>query len=115
MSTPAKLIALQLWIDRDALARGVEDLHGGNVESFRQMIADEAGLVLNLDEDGNVCGASFEHDNMTAALDDFCSDFAPYVRAGSFIELELEDDGTRARWAFDGRECVGTETPAPRS
>jgi hypothetical protein len=49
MSTPAKLIGLQLWIDHDALAR--------------------------------------------------------------FIELELEDDGTRARWEFDGTECHATETP----
>jgi hypothetical protein len=111
MSTPAKLIGLQLWIERDALARGVDDLHGGDVEGFIRMLADEAGLGLLRDDAGNVCGASFEHDNMTAALDDFCTDFAPYVRAGSFIELELEDDGTRCRWEFDGAECVGTETP----
>ena len=110
---PARLVGLKLWIDRAALARGVEDLHGGDVAGFCRMLADEAGLALQLDDDGNVCGASFEHDSMTAALDDFCTDFAPYIRAGSFIELELEDDGTRCRWEFDGSECVGTETPAP--
>ena len=113
MSTPANLIGLKLWIDRDALARGVDDLHGGDVDGFCRMLADEAGLVLQRDDQGTVTGASFEHENMTAALDDFCTDFAPYVRAGSFIELELEDDGTRCRWEFDGAECHGTETPAP--
>jgi hypothetical protein len=110
MSTPARLIELKLWMSRDALARGVDDLHGGDVAGFRQMLADETGLVLVLDDDGNVTGATFEHDDMTAALDDFCADFAPYVRAGSFIELELEDDGTHCRWEFDGSECSATTT-----
>jgi hypothetical protein len=111
MSTPATLIGLQIKIDRDALARGVEDLHGGDIAGFIRMLADETGLVLRLDDAGNVTGATFEHENMTAALDDFCEDFAPYIRAGSFIELELEDDGVRCRWEFDGSECKATETP----
>jgi hypothetical protein len=111
MSTPAKLIGLQLWIDRDALARGVADLHGGDVGEFCRVLAEDTGLLVQRDADGSVCGATFEGDNMTAALDDFCEEFAPYIRAGSFIELELEDDGTRARWEFDGTECHATETP----
>ena len=59
------------------------------------------------DDAGNIVAITFEAEKL-GDEDRFFDAIAPFVRAGSYIEM-LGEDGTRWRWVFDGRTCTEEE------
>jgi hypothetical protein len=55
------------------------------------------------DENGNICGINFDGEKYG---DDgiLFNAIAPYVEAGSYIEM-VGEDGAKWRWIFDGETC----------
>lgn len=71
-------------------------------ESFEAAM-EEWRWPISYDRAGNVTKIKFSGEN---AGDDFhlFKALAPFVKAGSFIEI-LGEDGDRWRWVFDGKTC----------
>lgn len=61
---------------------------------------DELGWDAEMDEDYNITDIQFSAEKLGDEAEFFAL-LAPYVEAGSFIEMRGED-GERWRWTFDG-------------
>jgi hypothetical protein len=115
----------EFFIPADKVASAVEaiqDLHGhetikdGSGRHFSWVDADfythdNPGLILQawrweseFDDDMNLVGLQFEGQNLG---DDniLFEAIAPFVKAGSYIEMNGED-GEKWRWIFDGKTMV---------
>lgn len=58
---------------------------------------------LKFDDDGNITGISFYGEKLGDELEVF-QKIAPYVRSGSFIEMEGQDNELW-RWVFQNGKC----------
>jgi len=58
---------------------------------------------IELDSEGNVIEIQFEGESL-GDEDALFGAFAPFVKAGSYIDM-VGEDGERWRWAFDGTKC----------
>lgn len=67
-------------------------------------LMDECRWDLDENDDGDVIGIAFSGEKAGDDLKLFNA-LAPYVEAGSFIEMQGED-GALWRWVFDGKTCV---------
>lgn len=62
------------------------------------------GYEPQLDDDtGDITDVAFQHEKLGDELELFKA-IAPFVEAGSFLEMSGEDGG-RWRWVFDGKTC----------
>jgi hypothetical protein len=59
---------------------------------------------VSLSKDGDAIGICFQGEKL-GDDDVLFGAIAPFVRAGSYIEMHGED-GAIWRWVFDGKECV---------
>jgi hypothetical protein len=62
------------------------------------------GWYLWANGDGNYCRISFEWEKLGDERMLFDA-LAPYVEAGSYIEM-VGEDGDHWRWVFDGQQCI---------
>ena len=61
------------------------------------------GYIAELDDDGNIIDLEFHGDKLAYDEDQMFQAVAPYVKSGSYIEMDGED-GSRWRWKFqDGK------------
>jgi hypothetical protein len=67
-------------------------------------LMDEWRWEVELDDDGNVCNISFNGQKLGDDMILFKA-IAPFVAAGSYIEMQGEDD-CLWRWVFDGKTCT---------
>lgn len=61
------------------------------------------GWSGEFDDDGNIVDISFDSEKLGDEIVMWVT-IAPFVEAGSFIEMSGED-GNLWRWVFDGKEC----------
>ena len=73
-----------------------------NTEAVENIL-EETAWETKRDHEGNIIGITFWGHNL---LNDFQTfkKIAPFVKNGSYIEMEGEDD-TRWRWVFENRDC----------
>ena len=58
-----------------------------------------------IDDAGDIYGTMFNGEKYTGSEITFLNAIAPYVREGSYIEMQGEE-GERWKWYFDGKECT---------
>ena len=58
-----------------------------------------------IDDAGDIYGIIFNGEKYTGDELTFLNAIAPYVRAGSYIEMQGEE-GERWKWFFNGKECI---------
>ena len=61
-----------------------------------------------IDDAGDIYGIIFNGEKYTGDELTFLNAIAPYVRAGSYIEMQGEE-GERWKWFFDGKTCIEYE------
>jgi hypothetical protein len=82
-----------LWCDPDAIEQAT-NLEGLLTALRWRPTCDKEGNIINVEYEGGKLGEDEE----------IWGVFAPFIRSGSFIEMEGED-GECWRWVFDGKEC----------
>lgn len=110
------MIKAEFRIDRGALKRAAAAAKNDSVAELREFAAQESGMDFELDASGNVVGATVDDSvDMPPDFEAVCEQLAPYVRKGSFPELEIE--GGVSRMEFDGEscDCVDVEQKPKRS
>ena len=58
-----------------------------------------------IDDEGDIYSTTFNGEKYTGSEITFLNAIAPYVREGSYIEMQGEE-GERWKWYFDGMECI---------
>ena len=84
------------------------------IDTLSEMLEEWGWAVAYEDEFGeDIVGIEFEREKIGDELILFTA-IAPYVDAGSFIEM-VGEDGAKWRWCFDGKTCeeVYAETVWP--
>ncbi len=112
---PVALRCVQAW-DRKTLDEPL-----GAVQRARTLedALAAVGFVLSRDRRGQVDGVAFVEDSVArkfGELGTLWARLAPFIQAGSFIELDVRSPGEgleRHRWEFDGRACTELSGPAP--
>ena len=58
-----------------------------------------------VDDEGDIYGTMFNGEKYTGSEQTFFNTIAPYVREGSYIEMQGEE-GEMWKWYFNGMECM---------
>ena len=61
-----------------------------------------------IDDEGDIYSTTFNGEKYTGSEITFLNAIAPYVREGSYIEMQGEE-GERWKWFFDGKTCIEYE------
>ncbi|NVB84362.1 MAG: hypothetical protein HOV81_38655 [Kofleriaceae bacterium] len=102
------LIKAEFRIDRPALERAAAAHGNESVDEMLEFAEQESGICFDVDSTGNVVSATIENEiDMPSEFERVCEQLAPYVRKGSFLELEIE--GGHSRLEFDGEGCDWVE------
>jgi hypothetical protein len=108
MGYSAEFVQATIWVNSSGLEQVFEDGNHDGIAGFCENAAFYTGLDFELDDDGNICGVTYEADKLSNELDDYLDAIAGATRKGSFIELRGED-GATLRFDFDGQQCVRSE------
>jgi len=93
VSVKTKITNYFVWVNKDFSKR----------DNLEECFNDWRWQILT-DQNGNIFDIFFEGERLGDDIILFEA-IAPYVRKGSFIEMNGEE-GERFKWIFDGKECI---------